>query len=113
MEKFVILRRRDDGAWEHVGAQEVEIDEHEDVVPQVRATEQVGMAGVFVAVPFEDWVILEAEAHVTVKPVGRRVEVPREAMAADGVPRSDGLDERLLADDDSDMEGLTQGPKLR
>jgi hypothetical protein len=102
MEKFVMLRRRDDGAWEHVGAQEVEVEEHENVAPQVRAAKQVGTAGVFVAVPFEDWVMLEAEAQITVRPVGRMPR-PGEIEAEDnasGEPRDDL--------DPDDLEGMAR-----
>lgn len=111
--KFVMLRKGEGHTWEHVGAQDVAVNEDGQatssagllVLPEVRAVEQIGRAGVYVAVPFQDWLLFEAEAEVIVKPVARP-SAPAEAQAEPG--ERDGLE---TLDDDPDMEGMTQGPR--
>jgi hypothetical protein len=119
--KFICLRRDEQGKWEHLGPQSaVEVPDLTDEDPgrilEHEAVEMVGLAGVFLPIPFDRWLLFEAEAQVTVKPVLRRVEIPArtarpgEIEAEDdaaGEPRDDDDEARL----DSDLDGLTQGPK--
>lgn len=109
--KFVVLRRDDDGRWEHLGpASAVEVpdltDDEPGRIPEQEAVEKVGFAGVFLPIPFDRWLLFEAEAQVTVRPVMRKPDGPT-------TPR---VEERLLVGDDEvevdpDLAGLTQGPK--
>lgn len=120
--KFICLRRDDQGKWEHLGPQSaVEVPDLTDDDPgrilEHEAVEMVGLAGVFLPIPFNAWLLFEAEAQVTVKPV-RRVDPPARSVRpgeieaedeAAGEPRDED-DEASL---DHDLDGLTQGPKRR
>jgi hypothetical protein len=48
------------------------------------AAKQLGVGGVYVPVLLDDWILFEAEAEITVRPVRRKAEVEADSMPVAG-----------------------------
>lgn len=110
MPRFIMLRRDETtGFWENTGAVVGEVAEYENKLPEHAAVEQMTRGGVYVAVPVDAWLMFEAEASVTVKPVLRHAQVAQIEEGEASLPEEERGADPL---EDDDMAGMQQGPKL-
>jgi hypothetical protein len=99
--KWIVLRRREDGNYEHVGAPETPDADGDDetYLMRRRAIEAAAQdGGPHVAIPFDEWVMFNADKRIVVNPLPRAGEMPSPEEAEPVVAVS--------ADDD--MEGLAR-----
>lgn len=109
MPRFIMIRRDEaTGFWENVGGITGEVEEHENKLPEEAAVEQMKRGGVYIAVPIDAWLLWDAEATVTVKPVMRREEMEQIEREEASLPNHDPVLDPL---EDEDMVGMQQGPR--